>query len=167
MHNNKKPSTGFRQRAFPIHVNSWLNIFSFAGITLAYYFLYFNRLLKNYFHVILNEVKDLFFGWKYEILRCAQNDRLSTAKRFSTICQDLTLLKHLSVKEEKTTLKIALWSGGHTYSSDVSTFLASAAAFRGRTFRYTESGELSLPSTTSRSRSIEMPKCRSFVRRYG
>lgn len=70
-------------------------------------------------------------------------------------------------KGEKITPEIALWSEGRAYSSDVSTCLASAAIFIGRTFRYTESGELALPSTTSKSRSIEMPKWRSFVWRYG
>ncbi len=41
-------------------------------------------------------------------------------------------------KEEMTTQDIALWSEGRAYSSDSSTFLASAAVFTGRTFRYTD-----------------------------
>jgi len=71
------------------------------------------------------------------------------------------------VLKEEMTPEIALWSGGHAYSSDVSTLLASVAVFDGRTFRYTDSGELVLPSTISKSRSIEMPKWRSFAWRYG
>ncbi len=48
-----------------------------SGIWFTYW------LLKNYFfYVILNEVKDLSFVWKYEILRCAQNDSLGAAKSF-------------------------------------------------------------------------------------
>jgi hypothetical protein len=46
----------------------------------------FDRLLKNKFSVILNEVKDLSSVWNYKILRCVQNDLLSSYMCFSTAC---------------------------------------------------------------------------------
>jgi len=56
-----------------------------------------NRLLKYNFHVILNEVKDLSTGWKYEILRCAQNGHDRAARTFSATCKKLPY-KQVSVK---------------------------------------------------------------------